>query len=80
MHGGNKERHVPLTRATPLQKDFSAEIYLESKLKSAIHFQKEKQNASIHSCSIKLSSWLRGEIGLLPFPSKAWQTLFYEVI
>lgn len=26
IHGRNKKRHVPLTRATPLQKDFSAEV------------------------------------------------------
>lgn len=64
----------------PCRKISLLKYYLESKLKFAIHFQKEKCNASIHSCSIKLSSWLRGEIGLLSFPSRVHQTLFYEVI
>lgn len=50
-----------------LLEDFSVEIHLESSLKSAIHFQKEKQNVRVHFCSVKLKSQLRGEICLLSF-------------
>lgn len=44
----------------------------ESSLKSAIHFQKERQDASIHSCSVKQNSWLRRKICLPSFSSKAF--------